>query len=194
MTWNEITKKLNSTESVVSLVLGIIVVLTAGILVVNFVRGRTGSVNKPTTTSQETVNTIPGVPVGEKVTVSLPTTHKVAEGEDLWNISVRYYKSGYNWVTLAKANNLTNPDSLSVGQMLTVPKADPINPAGSLNGNGITVVAITESKYKVTQGDDLWNISCRAYGDCYKWTEIAQANKLANPDVIEVDQELSLPR
>lgn len=193
MTWNEITKKLNSTESIVSLVLGIIVVLTAGILVVNFVRGRTVSVNKPATTQQEVVN-VPGAPVGEKVAVNLPTTHKVTEGEDLWNISLRYYKSGYNWVTLAKANNLSNPDVINIGQELTVPKADPIYPAGSINGNGASVEAITGNKYKIVKGDNLWTISCRAYADCYKWTEIAKVNKLTNPDVIEVDQELSLPR
>ncbi|MBI5465057.1 LysM peptidoglycan-binding domain-containing protein, partial [Candidatus Gottesmanbacteria bacterium] len=106
----------------------------------------------------------------------------------------KYYKSGYNWVTLAKTNNLANPDILNVDQELTVPKADPIYPVGSLNGDGISTEAITASKYKVVKGDDLWTISCRAYADCYKWTEIAKANNLSNPDVIEVDQELSLPR
>lgn len=186
MTWNEIKSKLNSTESVVSLVLGIIVVLTAGILVVNFVKSRKVTTPKQVTTANEMTNFVPKT--------LLPTTHKVAEGEDLWSISLRYYKSSYNWVTLAQVNKLANPDILVVGQELNIPKADPINPEGSINGDGISIAAITANKYKVVEGDDLWNISCRAYGDCYKWTQIAQANKLANPDVIEVDQELSLPR
>lgn len=191
MTWNEITKKLNSTEAIISLVLGIIVVVTAGFLIFNFVRGRT------TTVSPTNQAVAPGFPVGEKkeeALVALPTTHKVAQGEYLWNIAEKYYKSGYNWVTLAQANKLANPDLLYVGQELSVPKADPIYPPGSVNGNAATVSAITGNSYKVVKGDTLWSISCRAYADCYKWTEIAKANNLANPDLIEVDQELKLPR
>ncbi len=193
MTWKEITKKLNSTESLVNLVLGIIVVVTAVILVVNFVRNRAAT-SQPAVQSQKMSNLVSGVPVVEKISVSLPATHQVTEGENLWNIALRYYKSGYNWVTLAKANNLSNPDLLFAGQKLTIPKADPIYPEGSINGDGASVVAITANKYKVVKGDDLWSISCRAYADCYKWTEIAKANKLVNPNVIEIDQELLLPR
>ncbi|MCL5675595.1 MAG: LysM peptidoglycan-binding domain-containing protein [Patescibacteria group bacterium] len=192
MTINELKKKLNSTESIVSLVLGIVVVVTAGILLLNFVRNRPNTAK--TENAEQTLSVVPGAPVGEKVTVSLPATHKVVSGENLWSIAERYYKSGYNWVTLAKANNLSNPDLLSIDRELTVPKADPIYPSGSVNGNGASVEAITSGKYKVVKGDDLWSISCRAYADCYKWTQIASANKLANADLIDVGQELVLPR
>ncbi len=49
-------------------------------------------------------------------------------------------------------------------------------------------------KYKVIEGDYLWDIAIRAYGDGYRWVEIANNNKVANPDLIYPDQELTLKR
>lgn len=48
--------------------------------------------------------------------------------------------------------------------------------------------------YKVKKGDDLWKISERFYNSGYNFVDIAVANKLANASLIEVDQELVIPR
>jgi nucleoid-associated protein YgaU len=40
----------------------------------------------------------------------------------------------------------------------------------------------------------LWTIAVRAYGDGYKWTEIAKANKLVNPNLIHPGNVFVLPR
>lgn len=53
---------------------------------------------------------------------------------------------------------------------------------------------ISTTTYVVKQGDYLWDIAVRAYGDGYKWVEIARANELENPDVIHSGNELKLPR
>ena len=58
--------------------------------------------------------------------MALPTTHVVVSGESLWSIAEKYYKSGYNWVTISLANVLQNPDYIEVDQIPTIPKADPI--------------------------------------------------------------------
>ncbi|MGE5041769.1 MAG: LysM peptidoglycan-binding domain-containing protein [Candidatus Levyibacteriota bacterium] len=53
---------------------------------------------------------------------------------------------------------------------------------------------IAGNSYTVKTGDDLWNIAERAYGDGYKWVDIARANNLADPDMIFNDNVLTIPR
>ncbi|MBP6989790.1 LysM peptidoglycan-binding domain-containing protein [Candidatus Shapirobacteria bacterium] len=45
----------------------------------------------------------------------------------------------------------------------------------------------------VARNDSLWKIAVREYGDGYKWTEIAKANNLKNPGLLEIGQKLILP-
>ena len=54
--------------------------------------------------------------------------------------------------------------------------------------------AIGGDKYTVQKGDTLWDISVRAYGDGYRWVEIAEANALTNPDLIHSGNEFVIPR
>ena len=49
-------------------------------------------------------------------------------------------------------------------------------------------------KYTVKEGDSLFTIADKYYKDGYKYTEIVQANNLSNPDNIEVDQQLEIPK
>lgn len=51
----------------------------------------------------------------------------------------------------------------------------------------------TVKKYQVREGDSLWTIAQSAYGSGYNAVDIAQANKLENPDIIEPGQKLVLP-
>lgn len=50
-----------------------------------------------------------------------------------------------------------------------------------------------QSRYKVRRGDTLWDIARTMYGDPQVWPEISEANKLKDPDLILVGQELVLP-
>lgn len=47
--------------------------------------------------------------------------------------------------------------------------------------------------YQVQSGDTLWDIANRFYGDPFKYGVIADANHIANPDVIDVGQQLMIP-
>ena len=49
-------------------------------------------------------------------------SYTVVKGDNLWSISVRAYADGYRWVELAKANNLTRPGYIEVGQVITLPR------------------------------------------------------------------------
>ncbi|QQS38540.1 LysM peptidoglycan-binding domain-containing protein [Candidatus Woesebacteria bacterium] len=48
--------------------------------------------------------------------------------------------------------------------------------------------------YTVVRGDNLWKIAERAYGDGYKWVDIAKANKLVNPSIIHAGNVFVIPR
>ncbi len=49
-------------------------------------------------------------------------------------------------------------------------------------------------KVTVAKGDNLWKIAEKNYGSGYNWVDIAKENKLANAGMIEVGQELKLPK
>jgi len=139
----------------------------------------------------------------------------VKEGDNLWSISQQEYGTGYNWQLIAKANNLTNPGQIDKGQKLTIPEAPKATasvsstatptptvtttPAPSkapqvANINGVPQGAISGKSYTVQHGDYLWEIAIRAYGDGYRWVDIARTNNLANPGLIFSGNVLTLPR
>ena len=174
--------RLGLNKSYVSLALGIIVVILVGLVGLALIRGGDGlqnvSLRDILTGQQEKVTEQPS---GE--------TYMVKEGDNLWTISENFYKSGYNWVDIAKENNLDNPDSIEVGQSLRVPKdVKIISPVQEVVGR------IEGNSYKVLEGDNLWDISVRAYGDGYKWVEVAKKNNLVNPNFLFVGTNLTLPR
>jgi len=184
-------KKTNITESYISMGLGLLVVIIAGIILFNFVTKRDQKLTLPgiQTTSEEQAaqnqNTAPSETMSGK--------HKVAEGETLWAIAEKYYGSGYNWVTIAKANNLSNANYVTKDQELTLPQAEKIMPPGQGTAQAGTPSVKAET-YTVAKGDSLWSIAMSMYNDGYAWTKIAQANNLANPNLIHVGNVLSIPR
>ncbi len=48
-------------------------------------------------------------------------------------------------------------------------------------------------KYTVQSGDSLSKIAKHFYGDAQKFTVIAKANAISNPDLIKVGEELEIP-
>ena len=155
------------------MVLGAIVIVVVGVLVVNYFKDR-GS-------------TIPGLSEenGGK-------THTVVAGETLWSIAEKYYGSGFNWVDISNANNLDNPGAIEAGQKLTIPDVTPKLTTAVKEASDTDV--ISGATYEVVKGDNLWNIAVRAYGDGYRWVEIARENNLVNPDLIHAGNILVLPR
>jgi nucleoid-associated protein YgaU len=168
-------------ESYTSLFLGAVVVLVALVLVFSFFKSR--NFQNQQTGSTSTTNE----------TTQLPKTYTVKEGDDLWSVSEKLYGSGYNWVDLASANKLKNPGVLYVGTKLNVPSVAP-KTITSDTTKETQMPSITGVSYKVVEGDNLWSIAVRSYGDGFKWTEIAKVNNLKNPGIIHVGNVLKLPR
>lgn len=49
-------------------------------------------------------------------------------------------------------------------------------------------------QHTVAAGEHLWGISEQYYGNGYNWPDIVSANSIANPGLIEVGQELTIPK
>lgn len=137
--------------------------------------------------------------------------YTIAAGDTLWNIAEKTYKSGYNWVDIARANNLSSPNTIHAGNKLTLPKVDqkiatvntgvtnknlapPKSTVQSPTQAPVQASKITGESYKTIKGDTLWSIAVRAYGDGYQWVKIARANNLSNPNLIHSQNTLKIPR
>ncbi len=183
-------KKVKLNEGTISTILGALVVIVVGILIFNYFKG----VGKQ---KQEAIPTpAPGEiqlveEEGKLVPEGLPTTYKVQKGDHLWGIAEKFYGSGYNWVDIAKENNLKNANLLRVDQELKIPKVEVRKPVIVAEKFGPT---ISGNEYTVQKGDHLWGIAVRAYGDGYQWVKIASENNLKNPNLIYPGNVLKLPR
>lgn len=166
----------NSMRELVSIGLGLFIVIIFGVLFFNFINHRKNRLS------------VPGIDTYNDQVESTPETatqHIVVEGDTLWSIADKYYHSGNQWISIASANALSDPDNLAPGQKLYLPKISDtkIDPQKTIDTNS----------YMVQQGDNLWSIAVRAYGDGYKWPQIAEKNLIRYPDMIYPGQLLTLP-
>lgn len=179
---DQIKKYFSNPDSLISLFLGVAVVVVIGILISNYVQDRQGA-------------QITNEAAQEEATASAgtPGTYTVKEGESLWDVAEETIGSGYNWVDIAEANNLTNPDRLEAGTTLTIPDVAKREPTGAVSSAQSEVNRPADGTYTVKAGDSLWNISLDVYGSGYRWPEIARLNSLGNPDIIHPGNVLQLP-
>lgn len=167
--------------------LGLLVVLIVGTLVVKYLKNDRGMI------AQESINQESSIEMGAK-------SHKVEKGENLWMIAENYYGDGFKWVDIATENKLANASTIETGQELIIPNLEEevvaTDEATVENIDAITTQpnAITAATYEVVKGDSLWTIAVRAYGDGYKWSEIAKENKISHPNVIHPGNVIALPR
>jgi len=124
--------------------------------------------------------------------------YTVQTGDSLWTIAENEYKNGYNWVDIKRANNLTNPGMIYKGMKLTLPDVGEKNMMAiqkqQVKQPAVETNKITGTSYVVVRGDNLWTIAVRAYGDGYRWVDIARVNNLTNPSLIHSQNTLKIPR
>ena len=163
---NTIKKITNKTDNIASFIVGAIFIIIIGILTYSILTGKQ--------TKKESVSTTAENP-------KLPAEHVVQKDESLWTISEKYYQSGYNWVDLASANSISNPDYITVGLKLVIPDVKPIIvESGEISAS----IAPKHTQATVQQDDTLWGIAIREYDSGYRWTEIARLNSIVNSDLI----------
>lgn len=128
-------------ESYVSLLLGGLVVIVAAALGFFYVKAHQPKQEllPPATIAKNIKLTISPSLSPEAAmtpTVSLPTkstqknqkqqTYTVQKNDNLWSIAEKVYGSGYNWISIAQANNLANPGMIFSGDNLVIPSVTPI--------------------------------------------------------------------
>lgn len=108
-----------------------------------------------------------------------PLLHTVQKGESLSLIAKHYYGAIHLYPAIFEANQpmIVDVDEIFPGQVLTIPR-DP-----------------TPLVHTVKRGETLGKIARFHYGDPKQYTTIFEANRgtLADPNKIEVGQELTIP-
>ncbi len=211
-TVKSILKWLKEHEQTVSMVLGALVIVVLGYYLFNRASSpATPEITDeaPATESQDQVTytqTEDGI-----VPQNLPEKYTVKAGDHLWAIAERYYGSGFNYVDIVSANELTNANVLVEGTELTLPEVRVRVPVGidpdsfiaqakvdetDASESAEQVAGATASTHTVVKGDSLWTIAQKVYNDGYKWTAIYDANtdKIKDPNMIDEGWELVLPK
>lgn len=107
-------------------------------------------------------------------------TYIVEPGDTLWSIAERFFGDGNRYKEIAELNNLADPNIIHAGQELVIQRVSD-DEEESL-----------PTDYIVQEGDTLWSIAERAYGDGSKYTELAEKNGLGNPELIYPGQRIML--
>ncbi len=169
--------KINWGESYASFILGAIIVIVLGLVVANYFTRRGNQIDT-------------GDQVGPAQQQTGQTKeYKVERGDSLSKISEKFYGKSDYWPELASANKIVNPNLILVDQTLNIPaKGD----ADKLKAD------LSATSYQVKEGDTLFTISERVYGDGSRWTVLAKANRtgrLPNGNsLIFAGSTLSIPR
>lgn len=191
MNLKKFLKTLKLNEGNISTLLGGVIILILGVLVINYFK-KLPSTNQLPEISNENIQ----------------QTYMVEQGDSLSKIAQKLWQVP-EWQPIAEANKITNPDEIEVGQQIIIPSRELIVEEVPANETPVPTItptptllpeaastdsSITGATYEVVKGDNLWNIALRAYGDGYKWVEIARENKLKNPDLIHPGNIFVLPR
>ena len=150
-----LNSKFNWQESYAGLVLGAIIVIILGLLVANFLTKRT---------EQPETGDITSPVEGESKT---PQEYKVVAGDSLSKISEANYGSQEYWPILAQINHIVNPNIIWVDSTLNIPIKDQLE---SLKEETMS------TSYAVKEGDTLFEIAEKVYGDGSKWPILHRAN------------------
>jgi len=108
-------------------------------------------------------------------------TYIVEPGDTLWSIAERFFGDGNRYKEIAELNNLADPNIIHAGQELVIQRF-----------SGDDEEEPLPADYIVQEGDTLWSIAERAYGDGSKYTELAEKNGLGNPELIYPGQRIML--
>lgn len=111
---DKVSIQVESNQSRFSMILGGLIILVVVVLLFNYFNKSNPAIGPSQQTQQQTQ--------GDVTPENLPGKYTVKEGDTLFTIAESYYKDGYKYTEIAQANNLTNPNSIEIGQKLEIPK------------------------------------------------------------------------
>jgi hypothetical protein len=116
MKFSDIRKKyFKSTEEIVSMFLGLIIVVVVGGLIFSYFQKNKGNINIPGSSD---------ISLSDKSDGDRSDFYEVELGDSLWKIAEKKYNNGYAWTEIAKANNIKNPSVIEVGQKIVLPEVE----------------------------------------------------------------------
>jgi nucleoid-associated protein YgaU len=195
----QVLKYIKFNENMISAILGVLVIMFAGALIFNYVRTNDwNSWRELTKVSEEVDNQ------DEQDTDDDKSLYTVQAGDHLWKIAEKVYGSGYNYVDIVEANDLTTT-VLTAGQKLILPTVDSREVTTSdeallsTNTDVVTDATVagtsTDGEYVTERGDSYWKIAESRLGDGYRWVEIHELNKsiFPDPNIIHAGVKIALP-
>jgi len=118
-------------------------------------------------------------------------THTIVAGDTITGLSLLY---NVPVDVIVAANNLTNVDSLDIGQVLVIPAEGTTVDAVPTTDPSVNATAVPpttgERTHIVQAGENLFRIGLQ-YG--FTVDELAAYNGLANPNVLDVGQVIKIP-
>jgi len=106
------------------------------------------------------------------------SAYTVRTGDTLGRVAAR---TGVPVPALARANDLSDPDLIRIGQVLTIPAAGQGAPAATGPAGG---------SYRVAAGDTLVRVARRTGVPV---DALVKANRIANPDLVRIGRVLTIP-
>lgn len=174
----------NWKDSYSVLILGGIVAVILGLLVANFIMRRNqdiGTGEKTQITKQEQQQAAAEAKSG--------SDYKIASGDSLSSISEKAYGSMDFWPAIARVNNLANPNVILADTSIKLPAKNEVEEIKNL---------MATASYAVKEGDTLFVIAEKVYGNGWAWPTIARANGVLNNSqgnpLIFTGSTLAIPR
>lgn len=170
----DVLKNLKLNEGNLGMALGVVVMVLAGFLLLNYFRtiNRTAGPGQTSSASTEQLGLDQLSTENAQKSAADPrpgSAYVIQKGDSLWKISMKTYGTGYAWEKIYEANKNTigdNPSLLASGTRINLPGSQPI-------------------EHTVQRGDNLWNISVSYCGTGTRWESISQTNNLVNPRIIQ---------
>lgn len=161
--------------------------------------------------------TTPGLPVSQ----GQMKRHDVQEGEAIFTIARKAYGDGGLWPKLREFNKgkisdtgnvregvtiMLPPKDVLLGQAVLAPDGrvnpTPLTPAAGGRGESANTKPGASDRrsggagyttYTVKSGDSLQDVAKRLLGSSKRWPEIVEANKMSDPSMLKVGQQLRIP-
>jgi len=129
-------------------------------------------------------------------------THRIAAGESISKLALKYYGDYKKYHHIANFNRLTDATRVRVGQQIRIPVIDGVSLEDLTRiGSGETAtsqeapqISDEYTLHEIQPGESLSKIAKKYYGDYKLFRVIADYNGIYDPTGIKVGQKVKVPR
>ncbi len=129
-------------------------------------------------------------------------THRIASGESISRLALKYYGDYKKYHHIANFNNMTDATRVRVGQRVLIPEIDGVSIDDLIRVSGDTSTATAQptqitgeyTLHQIQPGESLSSIAKKYYGDFTLFRVIADYNGINDPTSVKVGQKIKVPR